>query len=43
MVSLETSRRNWARGLRAPLKWFLAEMVASTSVICSWSTPYLAA
>ena len=43
MVSLDTSLRNWALGLRAPLKWFFDEMVARTSVIWSSSIPYFAA
>ena len=26
MVSMDTSLRNWARGLRAPLQWFFQAM-----------------
>jgi len=40
MVSVETSLRNWARGLRAPFWWFFHEMRASTSVSSSSPTPY---
>ena len=40
MVSVETSLRNWARGLRAPFWWFFQEMRASTSVSSSSLTPY---
>ena len=38
--SLVISRRNWARGLRAPLWWFFTAMEASTSAMVSSSTPY---
>ena len=40
MVSMETSLRNWARGLSAPLRWFFHEMRASTSLSSSSLTPY---
>ena len=43
MVSFETSLRNWARSLRAPLKWFFHAMRVSTSFISSVSTPYFLA
>ena len=37
------SRRNWARGLRAPLKWFLEAMRARVRFRSSIGTPYLSA
>src|SRR3954470_9903603 len=40
MVSLGTSRRNWARGLTAPLLLFFHAMRVRTSFISSGSTPY---
>src|SRR5438093_11240669 len=40
IVSFDTSRRNWARGLRAPLWWFFQAMRVRTSLISSSSTPY---
>ena len=43
MVSLETSLRNWARGLSAPFLWFFQAMRVSTSFISSGSTPYFLA
>ena len=43
MVSLETSLRNWARGLSAPFLWFFHAMRVSTSFISSGSTPYFLA
>ena len=43
MVSLETSLRNWARGLSAPFLWFFQAMRVSTSFSSSLSTPYLLA
>ena len=43
MVSFDTSLRNWARGLSAPLRWFFHAMRVSTSFISSSSTPYLLA
>ena len=39
IVSGLTSRRNWARGLRAPLKWFLLAMWARAWRISSSPTP----
>ena len=39
-ASLVISRRNWARGLRAPLWWFFTAMEASTSPMVASSTPY---
>ena len=43
MVSLETSLRNWARGLSAPFLWFFQAMRVITS-FSSWSsTPYFLA
>ena len=39
IVSSDTSLRNWARGLRAPLAWFFQAIRASTSDICSSLTP----
>ncbi len=41
IVSLPTSLRNWARGLRAPLKWFFQAILVRTSFISSSDTPYL--
>ena len=38
--SASTSLRNCARGLRAPLKWFLEAISASTWRSSSVSTPY---
>ena len=40
IVSIGTSLRNWARGLRAPLWWFFQAMRVMTSFITSVSTPY---
>ena len=41
MVSIETSLRNWARGLTAPLRWFFQAIRLITCFISSGSTPYL--
>ena len=41
MVSLETSLRNWARGLSAPFLWFFHAIRVRTSFISCSSTPYL--
>ena len=43
IVSFDTSLRNWARGLRAPLWWFFQAMRVITSFISSGVTPYLSA
>src|SRR5215207_5603611 len=43
IVSLGTSLRNCARGLRAPLRWFFQAIRVRTSFISSVSTPYLLA
>src|SRR3954463_14952773 len=43
MVSFETSLRNCARGLRAPLKWFFHAMRVRTFFISASSTPYFLA
>ncbi len=43
IVSIETSRRNWAREFRAPLRWFFQATWAIASRILSASTPYFAA
>src|SRR3989440_13036356 len=40
MVSIGTSRRNWARGLTAPFLWFFHAMRVSTFFSSSLSTPY---
>ena len=40
IVSLETSLRNWARGLSAPFLWFFQAMRVSTSFSSAGSTPY---
>jgi len=41
IVSLETSLRNWALGLTAPLRWFFHAMRVRTSFISASLTPYL--
>ena len=43
MASAEVSRRNWANGLRAPLKWFFSAIFATTYRNSSSSTPYASA
>ena len=43
MTSLDTSLRNWARGLRAPLWWFFQAMRVNTSFSWSRVTPYFLA
>ena len=43
MVSLGTSLRNWARGFKAPLRWFFQAMRVITAFISSASTPYFLA
>ena len=43
IVSIDTSRRNCARELRAPLWWFFQATCAIASRILSASTPYFAA
>src|SRR5262245_47480187 len=43
IVSFGTSLRNWARGLRAPLRWFFHAMRVRTSFISASSTPYFLA
>src|SRR5579872_436002 len=40
MSSAEVSLRNWARGLRAPLRWFFSAIFATTIRNSSTSTPY---
>src|ERR671925_188249 len=39
IVSFGTSRRNWARGFSAPLRWFFQAMRVRTSFISASSTP----
>jgi len=43
IVSLGTSLRNCARGLRAPFLWFFHAMRVMTSLSCSSLTPYFLA
>ena len=43
IVSIETSRRNCARGLRAPLAWFFHATWAIASRSFSMSTPNFSA